>query len=151
MLLSGDRVVFSRGAEMYRYDDVGFRPPAPVVEAEVRAPAWEKHRSAAVRMILDSGADITCLPATQPAVEDSSLEGVVTVYGYTRRPQVRRTRFVDLIVAGRELRNVEVLPISDDVGLIGRDVLNRLRLQLDGPGLVWLVLDENRQRGERNA
>jgi hypothetical protein len=64
--------------------------------------------------------------------------GVVTfktVRGYTGGRRNVRTYLVDVDVAGLTLPGIEV--VGDDAAdqvLIGRDVLNKLRLLLDGPG-----------------
>ncbi len=41
---------------------------------------------------------------------------------------------------GAQAQIIQVLAINDRVGLVGRDFLNWLRLQLDGPALALSLL-----------
>lgn len=71
--------------------------------------------------------------------------GVVTfktVRGYAGGRRSVRTYLVDIEISGLTLPGIEV--VGDDAAdqiLIGRDVLNKLRLLLDGPGQRTEVLD----------
>ncbi len=124
------------------YDAVGFDPPAPAVEVEVSA-SGSRGEQTAIRMLVDSGADMTCLPKTLVETLKSHRSGSTEVLGYSRRPRIHRTIYLELKVAGKRIEDVEVLPIESDYGLLGRDILNRFDLRLDGPGLSLSILDGN--------
>jgi hypothetical protein len=89
-------------------------------------------------LLLDSGADVTLLPrraieelgvasATGPGYEVAGFDG-------TRRfvPAVN----VELVFL-RRLFKGQYLVIDEDIGIVGRDILNHLAFLLDGPRLRW--------------
>jgi predicted aspartyl protease len=91
--------------------------------------------------ILDTGADITMVPKTYLA----QLRAPVVSAGYLRSPWGERQPVkiyeLDVCIAGRLLPQVEVVadPQARDV-LLGRDVLNTLNMQLDGPAKTVTVV-----------
>jgi len=88
-------------------------------------------------MLIDSGADATLLPSL--AVASLNIVGTGETYelaafdGTTSQSEAVRA---DLIFMNRRFRG-RFLPIDAEVGVIGRDVLNHVRLLLDGPALGW--------------
>ena len=71
---------------MFRYDEIDFRPPAPTIEIRVVSSDSEALADT-VRMQLDSGADMTCLPRNLETVRSSRISGSVRVNGYTTTPE----------------------------------------------------------------
>jgi hypothetical protein len=124
---------------MPAYDDDGFAPPAPVARVVLRHP--ESGLSIAdVRMLIDSGADVTLLPSTAVA----SLELMGTGERYLLEAFDGTTHESTAVVAvlvfqGKSFRG-RFLQTESEVGVIGRNVLNHVRLLLDGPALSWRVL-----------
>ena len=91
---------------------------------------------------VDTGADATIVPI---AIVRQLRAGVVTlktVRGYTGGRRTVRTYLVDIEVGPFTLPGVEIVgdDATDEI-LLGRDVLNRLRLLLDGPGRRTQLLD----------
>jgi hypothetical protein len=88
-------------------------------------------------MLLDSGADATLLPRAAVArlgvVGTGERYDVVAFNGTMSQSETVRA---DLIFAGRRFRG-RFLVIDAEVGIIGRNVLNHVRLLLDGPALSW--------------
>ena len=128
------------------YDSTLFDPPAPAVDVEISTPGGDAERTA-IRMLVDSGADMTCLPKSLVETLKSLRSGSIEVLGYSRRPRIRRTIYIDFRVAGKRIEGVEVLPIESDYGLLGRDIINKFELRLDGPGLSLSILDDNPSDG----
>jgi hypothetical protein len=131
---------------MPAYDDDGFAPAAPVARVSLRHP--ENGGSIAdVPMLIDSGADATLLP--QSALASLGLTGtgeryrLVAFDGATNESEAVRAVLVFL---NKTFRG-RFLPVESNVGVIGRNVLNQVRLLLDGPVLHW----EELPRTDRDA
>jgi predicted aspartyl protease len=122
---------------MPEYDTENFDPPAPVALVTLRNPATGVVLPD-VPMLIDTGADATLLPLD--AVEkigvdleaDSGFE-VETFDGGTKRLQVAKLEvfFLNKKFAG------EYLLIDRPMGILGRNVLNNLRLVFDGLRKKW--------------
>jgi hypothetical protein len=121
---------------MPAYDDGRFDPPAPIAMVVVRNPETGESVSD-VPMLIDSGADATLLPKS--AVESLGITGTGERYqlmafdGTTSDSEVVR---VHLVFMNKTFRGRYLL-IDGEVGVIGRDVLNHVRLLLDGPARNW--------------
>jgi predicted aspartyl protease len=120
---------------MPQYDGQRFLPPAPTGTVSVTNPDTGSTLSG-VTMLLDTGADISALPRS--AVDalvlaaDSSYE--VMAYDNT----VRECRAVRAeVVFIRKRFKGQFLVLDQEVGVLGRDVLNHVLLILDGPHLEW--------------
>lgn len=102
-------------------------PPAPVLPVRVGAPAAGP--VVGLLALVDSGADLTVLPEGLPASLGLPAVAQITVRGVagTARAVVYA---VAVEVAGRQ-RVVETVALGKDT-LLGRNVLNRLVLTLDG-------------------
>ena len=110
-------------------------PPIPVLDVVLSAPASD-HWSGSFTAIVDSGADFTIIPLAlikpldapvmRPAVLSSQWQDKHSVYVYK----------VDLRIGEIILPAVDVAgdPFSDEI-ILGRNVLNRLDLRLEGPAL----------------
>lgn len=121
---------------MPAYDDNGFTPPAPVARVVLRHP--ESGASIAdVPMLIDSGADATLLPGS--VIASLGLAGtgeryqLVAFDGTTTESEAVHAV---LIFLGKSFRGRFLLTESE-VGVIGRNILNHVRLLLDGPALNW--------------
>lgn len=116
--------------------DARYDPPAPVIDATLMEP-----RRTNVSALVDSGADLTVV--TEDKAKESSL---------TERPPItvafiRGPDYVGLAPIYRSkirLRDTELLialavaPISEEA-ILGRDLLNRLIVSLNGPRRVISV------------
>jgi hypothetical protein len=118
------------------YDDSRFAPPAPVARVSLRNPD-RVEGTEEVPMLIDSGADVSLLPGS--AVASLGVAGtgerytLVAFDGTTSESEVVR---VDLVFLARRFRG-RFLRIDAEVGVLGRDILNHVRLLLDGPALNW--------------
>lgn len=112
-----------------------YSPPAPVAKVVLRNPA-NGLEVTDVALIIDSGADVTLLPSasvellgiavdTETQYELKRFDDTVTY-----SPAV----YADVIFAQTTFRGGYLL-IEQEVGLLGRDILNHFSLVLDGPRL----------------
>jgi hypothetical protein len=118
-------------------------PPAPFVTITVTNP----RRLATGRFPakLDTAADITALPRVQVQALSLPQQRLLEVSGYDNRLAIIPTYEASLEVAHIRTR-LEVVAIEEDYALLGRDVLNLLRLLLDGPALTLEVLPATEPR-----
>jgi predicted aspartyl protease len=112
--------------------DETFDPPAPVLP--VRVGGIDDHDPAAMlRMLVDTGADCTLIPAQVarslrlPVVDRMQIEGVAGIALAT----IHAAR---VHVGG--IRVLARVAAYGDEALLGRDVLNKMLLDIDGPGLT---------------
>ncbi len=117
----------------YSYD---YDPPAPVVELTLLTAA-EGRTLGPLQGLVDSGADGTFVPISYL----SQLQAPPTAERYARGQWSQRRRvllyLVDLRIGTLTLHGIEV--VGDDEAteiIVGRDVLNQLRVLLDGLGEV---------------
>ena len=122
------------------YDFLVF-PPAPKLEIRLIA---QPHGVASSPLLafVDTGADATIVPLPIVRQLQAGVVTLKTVRGYTGGRRTVRTYLVDIEVGSFTLPGVEIVgdDATDEV-LLGRDVLNRLRLLLDGPAQRTCLLD----------
>ena len=122
---------------MTEYESSGFEPPAPVSIVTLRNPHNGKLRTD-VQMLLDTGADVSLVPAsTLNELElrpdrDRSYE----ILGFDGRSSFACVARLEIIFCGRSFRG-QFLLVDQNIGVLGRNVLNRLCLLFDGPALRW--------------
>jgi hypothetical protein len=124
---------------MPAYNDDRFAPAAPVATVSLRHP--ETGESLAdVPMLLDSGADATLLPKS--AIAALGLAGTGERYrlvAFDDTTTESEAVLAVLVFLNKTFRG-RFLEVESEVGVIGRNVLNRVRLLLDGPALNWQEL-----------
>ncbi|MEX0718932.1 MAG: retropepsin-like aspartic protease [Planctomycetaceae bacterium] len=121
---------------MPAYDDRRFSPPAPLATVELRRPD-ERAGDPSVPMLIDSGADVTLLPKS--VIESLGIVGTPETYqliAFDGTTSESRAARADLVFLGRRFRGL-FLVTDAEVGVLGRDVLNHIRLLLDGPAASW--------------
>jgi predicted aspartyl protease len=128
------------GVDMEKYD-TSEKPPAPYVEVEVTNP--QTGESVKERGKIDTGSFKTVIPESWidklhliPASEEETR-------GYKEeiKKQKHYTYFVNISIKNRVFEYAEVLAVKRDSPLIGRDILNQVKLILDGKNLSFEVLD----------
>jgi hypothetical protein len=91
-----------------------------------------------VPMQIDSGADGTLIPQT--CVDHLGLQGTLQedflLVGFNGSTSPAKVIDAEVLFLGRIFRG-EFAITDDKVGILGRNVLNRLCIVLDGPRLSW--------------
>lgn len=105
-------------------------PPAPILDVVLVAQP-QGNRSDAVAGFVDTGASIVPLYLLkQIGARYVTEQRVRSYFGEARDV---RTYLVDVVIDDITLPAIEVVGDTVDETLIGRDILNRLRIVLDGP------------------
>lgn len=121
---------------MPEYDATHFLPPAPIARVSLIHPKTDQAVQD-VPMLLDTGADVSLVPAkTLRALDIDTLPEEYGLEGFNGTPVTAASaylclRFLDLTFRGR------FLVINQNIGILGRNVLNHLVLLLDGPRQYW--------------
>ncbi len=88
-------------------------------------------------MLIDSGADATLLP--RAAATSLGLTGTGERYqlvAFDSTTSESEAVRADLVFLNKRFRG-RFLLIESEIGVIGRNILNHVRLLLDGPALSW--------------
>ena len=116
-------------------------PPAPVIEITLITAA-ESLRVGPLPALVDTGADGTIIPINYL----DEIQAPSTVEMFIRSQWRERYRvmlyLVDIQIGNLTLPGIEVVgdELSNEL-VLGRDVLNRLQVMLDGPGETVKILD----------
>ena len=132
--------------ERFAYD-ASLDPPAPVVPVRIAAVAGDE--AVLLPMLVDTGADCTLVPTSivrrlgLPSINVITLTGVG---GASNRAMVHAA---SIEVGGLRLL-AQVVAFADEA-ILGRDILNRTVMTLDGPGLAISIASRSRTRRRRRA
>ncbi|MBI3167732.1 MAG: aspartyl protease family protein [Chloroflexi bacterium] len=122
---------------MNEYDSENFNPPAPVAYVTLRNPATGAVLTD-VPMLIDTGADTTLVPTY--AVERLGINPEenrsVEVQGFSGDTNLLKVAKLDLLVLNKTFKG-EYLLIDRPIGILGRNILNKLRILFDGPRGEW--------------
>ncbi|MBI3360126.1 MAG: hypothetical protein HY023_03345 [Chloroflexi bacterium] len=113
-------------------------PPAPFVAIAVAHPL-RRNAFQSTSAKLDTAADITALPIAQVQALALPQKRLLEVTGFDNRLAAVPTYDAIIEVAPIRVR-LEAIAIAEEYALLGRDVLNLLRLLLDGPALTLEIL-----------
>lgn len=118
-----------------------YEPPAPALPTLISAPAGNTASpTVEVVALCDTGADTTCLPTD--LVADLGLVEVdeVRVQPYEGEP-VTEPLYAALLRVGDSYSQItRVISVDSSDIILGRDLLNSMRLDLDGPSQLLRVL-----------
>lgn len=120
---------------MIAYDST-HDPPAPVMDVTV-ASLINRRRRRSLSALLDSGSDITAIP--EHLVEKLQLYpvGRLQLEGVDANTSMALTYAVQFTIGELSVARLEVILTGLDFAVVGRDVLNRLFLLLNGPELSF--------------
>lgn len=120
--------------------DPAFSPPAPVADVTVVNPTTGVN-SGALRGKLDSGADVTVIPQRLVAELGMTPRGRIWTRGYDGTYAQRLIYYVRLTVESFDLLTVRCIAADRVDVLLGRNVLNRFIITLDGKNLTFELKD----------
>jgi predicted aspartyl protease len=122
--------------------DTSYDPAMPVCEVTISVSSTGRRSNRAG--IIDTGADATLIPAHilhELGARRAFETGLRSQWGE------RRTVFLYLVdIQIEEVTLPGIYVVGDEIGdevILGRDVINRLRLLLDGPAALLQLLDDN--------
>jgi predicted aspartyl protease len=116
--------------------DRNFSPPAPIAEVTITHPVTEAS-SGVLQGKLDTGADITVIPENLVSKLGLSAKAYLWARGYDGNYSHRPVYYVRLSIEGNDLLAVRCVAAERRNVLIGRNVLNRFLLTLDGRNLCF--------------
>lgn len=118
-----------------RYDD-SFDPPAPMAEIVLRN-IETGERSAKAKVLLDTGADISLVPFSMlESLQIESSKESVNLFGFDENKSTAELYNLQIVYLGKRITG-NYCGIDDEIGILGRDVLNEFCLTFDGENLEW--------------
>ena len=123
------------------YDDSLFDPPAPLARVTLRNPT-NADIVPDVPMLLDSGADVTLIPATSinQLGLTANTDEIYELMGFDGSTSIASVIRLEMLFMNKTFRG-RFLLIDQEWSVLGRDTLNLVSLLLNGPNLT---LDEQR-------
>lgn len=114
----------------------GYFPPVPVVQVRFSTPEWNLFTNP-IEAIIDTGADGTFVPIRYLREIQASVEGNTYVRSQWGERRQANLYLVDIEVATLTLPGIWVVEDNQSEEIIlGRNVLNHLRILLNGPSMV---------------
>jgi predicted aspartyl protease len=122
---------------MPEYDAENYNPPAPVAYVTLRNPATGDVLTS-VPMLIDTGADATLVPSEVVEKLGISVEAnnAFEVQGFSGDINYLKSARLELLLLNKAFKG-EYLLIDQPVGILGRNILNKLRILFDGPRGEW--------------
>lgn len=122
---------------MPTYDREEFVPPAPVAHVTLRNRANGKQQHN-VAMLIDTGADVTLVPKAVLAELELAplLESRYELVGFDGGSSFAAVVQLELVFCQRSYKG-QFLVGDQSWGILGRNILNTVRLLFDGPKTQW--------------
>lgn len=134
-------------SEVTSYDSASFSPPSPIAVVELSVVLFGQKLSVNAVMQVDTGADECCIPkSTIRQLANQLGYGTLpsdfrTVIDFNGRPSRHRYFTLDLRLQQQTtVISAGFVEVSEDIGLIGRNVLNHFNICLDGPNGIMTVI-----------
>lgn len=116
--------------------DESFDPPAPIAKIALRN-VETGERVKEVSVLLDTGADISLLPLSAiKKLQITASDESVSLIGFDDNKSVAKLYRLQVIFLGKRFTG-DYCAIDDEIGILGRDVLNEFSIIFDGKKLEW--------------
>jgi predicted aspartyl protease len=90
-----------------------------------------------IPVLLDTGADISLLPLSAiKTLQIQPLSEIIKLVGFDKSNDVFELYELQVVFLGKRFFG-KFCAIDDEVGIIGRDVLNQVSILFDGKNLEW--------------
>jgi len=126
---------------MTKYDE-SFEPPAPTAKIAVRN-IETGERIKDVLVLLDTGSDISLLPRS--SVKSLKLEPLqdesFRLEGFDGSQTSAEVFYLQVIFSGKRFTG-KYCVINDEIGILGRDILNQFSILYNGLNLTWQEIIE---------
>lgn len=119
----------------YAYNEA-FDPAIPVISIVLFSLEREKSDTREIEAIIDSGADGTLIPLADLRIIGVPAARKVRLRGVTGKNIWVNAYVVSLKIGHITLAGVRVVASPSGEAILGRNVLNQLRITLDGPAEV---------------
>jgi predicted aspartyl protease len=120
--------------------DPSFNPPAPVADVMVTHPVTGAE-SGALRGKLDTGADVTVIPERLVTQLGLTPKGQTWTRSYDGAYSQRLVYYVRMSVEGFLVASVRCIATARSDVLLGRNVLNRFLITLDGKRQIFALTE----------
>ena len=122
---------------MPAYDADLFLPPAPIARVVLRNPKTGQTISD-IALLIDSGADVSLIPQLAVDQLDFTIASAETyeLQSFDQHVSIAHALNLELLFLDRRFRG-KFLIIDQEIGILGRDILNHLSIVMDGPNLSW--------------
>ena len=118
------------------YNRIDFSPPMPVLDIGVSRPG-ALAPVITLEAVVDTGADGTLLPIDCLERVEAPYVDRVYLMGITGTREVVDLFIVTLFIGKQLIRGVRAVALpSGSTSILGRDVLNQMRVHLDGPATM---------------
>lgn len=114
----------------YQYDNSKYNPPAPVLPITIHIPG-DSTKQMTIEALVDTGADITCLPKSFINALDAKLASSYIVFGINNVPIGSHDSYFLEFEIETTKKLVEVIAV-DDESIWGRNFINEFILELNG-------------------
>jgi len=118
-------------------------PPIPLLSVQLATPGIEPRRTIAAQAILDTGSDCTLIPLPLLMQVNARIMGRSIRIPVAGEKAIAIPHLVGLQFDQYRFAGVEVFGCSiDDIGellIIGRDLMNRYRIEFDGQSLAFTI------------
>lgn len=121
----------------YPYDNNNYNPPAPVLPITVRVPS-DSINQVTIEALVDTGADITCLPIALIKALRAECASSYDVFGINGVPiGPADSYFLEFEIESTKLM-LEVIAVGDEP-ILGRNLINEFTLNLRGPNQKLVI------------
>lgn len=114
--------------------DVTWTPPAPIIDIGVGYPDQPSDIVERARALVDTGSDITVLPKSLFDQLALPQVGQVTVAGFDSEARPEPAFGVVITIDGCDPVAVRAIVHDDEETILGRDVLQHVKVTVDSPG-----------------